>query len=268
MTGEDKELLEIRIEVASEEQASELAKQLDFEEGWAIEESKGKFYLLGYSKKIPPELDRLSLNYTASPAPDWEERFREFFGGVTVSQFSIRPPWIPEDPERINIVIYPGSGFGTREHPSTQNMLLALEKLPYTPQAALDVGCGSGILSIACLKIGIKRVVACDIDPLAISNARYNLKLNQCEDKVFLINGSPSCIKEQFPLVLANIDFFTLVSLSDVLTNLTSPKGHLILSGFLNEDAHTLEELYSQRGFICFKKTSTGQWSCLHLEKC
>lgn len=233
MTGEETALYEVRIKVKSEEEAKEIASLIGFEEGWALEESKGMLFLLGYTKKPDDKtLTSMGKNYEIMLAANWEEKFKESFKGILVEPFFICPPWIHPEEKQINIIINPGSGFGTGEHPSTQGILKELVEMSPIPEMALDVGCGSGILSIACIKLGVSKVFACDIDPLAITNAKENFELNHCSTKVYLITGSPTCIKEKFPLVMANIDFFTLVTLRDQLTNLVGAYGHLILSGF------------------------------------
>ncbi len=165
----------------------------------------------------------------------------------------------------MDIVINPGSGFGTGEHLSTQAVLTMMSRIEM-PQKVLDVGCGSGILSIAAVRLGASRVVACDIDPLAVSNAKENLKLNGVKG-IYLILGTPSCIGERFPLVMANIDFFTLTTLREELARLTEDGGTLLLSGILREDEETVVQLYRQVGFTLKKAINIGDWSGLHLER-
>ena len=258
--GKEMKLYQLRLKVDTEEEANSIAESLEPDGGWAIEETEDGLYLLAYFSN-PPEKYKDNL----TEAPDWEERFREGFKGIAVDPFFVRPPWMDERPGYTNIIIYPGTGFGTGEHPTTQGMLKLLAEEPEGGMV-LDVGCGSGILSIAAEKLGAERIIACDIDPLAISNCLHNLKLNKCQ-KVIPLLGSATCLKAKFDIILANLDFFTLVSLRDELCNLLDPRGKLLISGFLVEDEETIKELYRQRGLIPTRSLRIKGWSSLHLER-
>lgn len=104
----------------------------------------------------------------------WETRWREFHRPVRVGQLWIGPPWSAS--EQIAVVIDPGSAFGTGAHPSTRAALELLQR--FAPQPLLDLGCGSGVLSIAALKLGFSPVAAFDLDRLAVSAAADNAALN------------------------------------------------------------------------------------------
>ncbi len=263
MTGEER-LLEVKIPVPDQEEAQKIAEEICPEHGWAIEESGGAVVLKLYVKSPPQALEGLGLPYSVAEAPRWEERFRESFRGVQAGPFFVRPPWVAPKEGLMDVVISPGSGFGTGEHPTTCGMLRLLSGLSLSRKRVLDVGCGSGILSIAAAKLGAKSALALDIDPLAISNARENLVLNAVEDRVTLVNGTPCCLRGGFDVVLANIDFFTLVSMRDELTRLC--KEELLISGFLSEDAESILSLY----LSCFrvaKAVELSGWVSLHLKK-
>lgn len=262
MTGEGKRVYEVRVEVGSEDEAHDVLERLAPPAGWALEEREGKLFLLAYFYE-PPSLD---VEAVVKEAPDWEQRFRESFKGVEFTPFFIRPPWLGKREGFIDVVIYPGSGFGTGEHPSTQCVLKLIGDVG-VPGRVLDVGCGSGILSIASVKLGAKWAVAVDIDPLAVSNAEENVALNCVRKNVLLVNGTTACINGSFPLVMANIDFFTLVSLRDELLRLVELGGMLVISGFLEEDERDLAELYRYRGFYIERKVDIKNWVGLAMRR-
>ena len=262
MTGEGKRVYEARIEVDSEDEAQSLLERLSPPAGWALEERDNRLFLLAYFYG-PPTLD---VDAVVREAPDWEKRFRDSFRGVEFPPFFIRPPWVKRREGLVDIVIYPGSGFGTGEHPSTQCVLKLISDVG-VPGKVLDVGCGSGILSIAAVKLGAGQAVALDIDPLAVSNAKENIALNSVKERVLLVNGTTTCIDGAFPLVMANIDFFTLVSMRDELLRLVEPGGVLVISGFLEEDEKDMAELYRYRGFHIERKVDIKEWAGLAMRR-
>ena len=170
----------LRVPAAQAEPA--LARMLDLFPGGLEEERDGDDVILaGYAERPPAgglEADDVE--------PGWEDRWRAYHRPVTVGRVWIGPPWWPQpnsgdSPQEtgdspLNIVIDPGRAFGTGGHGSTRAALELLQRLE--PQRALDLGCGSGVLSIAAAKLGHDIVAALDIDPLAIGAAAENAARN------------------------------------------------------------------------------------------
>ena len=170
----------LRVPAAQAEPA--LARMLDLFPGGLEEERDGDDVILaGYAERPPAgglEADDVE--------PGWEDRWRAYHRPVTVGRIWIGPPWWPQpkggdSPQAagdspLNIVIDPGRAFGTGGHGSTRAALELLQRLE--PQRALDLGCGSGVLSIAAAKLGFDIVAALDIDPLAIGAAAENAARN------------------------------------------------------------------------------------------
>ncbi|HEX2434750.1 MAG TPA: 50S ribosomal protein L11 methyltransferase [Gaiellaceae bacterium] len=143
--------------------------------------------------------------------PGWEERWREFHRPVWVGPLWIGPPWEQTPEEGIAVVIDPGRAFGTGSHPTTRLCLGFLTDLD--PSSLLDVGCGSGVLSISAAKLGFGPVVAIDLDPAAVEAARRNASVNHVGIDV----RHGDALEENLPdteLVLANMNLATVEALA------------------------------------------------------
>ena len=162
----------------------------------------------------------------------WKKKLKK----VRVSdRIIIRPPWEKHRPTDSEIVIEinPSLAFGTGHHESTRLCIRLIERLldaPYSKRV-LDAGCGSGILSIVAAKLGAKRVVAFDMDKVAVKEAKENLKRNSISDKVNLVCGYIESIKGKFDLMIANISVEELLHMRDELESRLGQEGLLILSG-------------------------------------
>ncbi|GAB4521680.1 MAG: 50S ribosomal protein L11 methyltransferase [Anaerolineales bacterium] len=173
---------------------------------------------------------------------NWAETWKQHYRPIEIGQrILILPAWMPiPDGERIPILLEPGMAFGTGTHPTTQLCLQFLEELPLKGSDVIDIGCGSGILSIAALKLGARRAVGVDIEADAIPSAQENAALNGVQEALTLAVGSVSEVQRgdfgirQAPIVLANILAPILVRLLDAgMADLLSPDGVLVLSGIL-----------------------------------
>ncbi|MGB7290579.1 MAG: 50S ribosomal protein L11 methyltransferase [Thermodesulfobacteriota bacterium] len=154
----------------------------------------------------------------------------------------IRPPWEKYSPTGSEIVIEinPALAFGTGHHESTRLCIGFIERLLENADSkrVLDAGCGSGILSIVAAKLGAKRVVAFDIDKVAVEETKKNLRRNSISDAVNLVCGYIDSIKGKYDLIVANISVEELLHMRDRLKSRLSEEGLLILSGipFLRRD--------------------------------
>lgn len=198
----------------------------------------------------------------------WKKRFRPLRIGRTLI---IVPPWRTAGPaarDRIPIIIDPGQGFGTGHHATTRSTLIAVQTqcARRTFKTALDVGCGSGILAVAMALLGIKRIVALDIDPIALDNARHNAELNGCANAVRFSRVPIRSLRRPFPLITANILSSTLITLAPDLMRLLAPGGRLILSGILNREAADVMANYPQPLRRLWSRTERG-WTTLVLAR-
>jgi ribosomal protein L11 methyltransferase len=195
----------------------------------------------------------------------WKEGWKAFFRGQRLSaRLAVRPPWEVDDPEApVTVIIDPGMAFGTGTHETTRGVMRALDAhLPAAPTTLLDVGCGSAILSIAAARLG-HRAVGVEIDPVAVDNARHNLRLNGVGDRVELHVGSADAVAGRFPVVVANILAHILVELAPLIVERTGDV--LVLSGMLHGQVDAVRAAYAALDEV--ERLEEGPWTVLVLRR-
>jgi ribosomal protein L11 methyltransferase len=234
---------------------------------------EGLFYL-GMIQPLP------AATYTPIADQNWMEAWKEHYHPIPVGKkLIIVPAWLDSpDSARVAIKIDPGMAFGTGTHPSTQLCLEFIEKtctdLPEAELAgmnAIDVGCGSGILSIGALKLGMGFALGVDIDAASVKASRENADTNGIAAESFAIGlGSVTEILEgKFPiqqahLVLANILAPVIIRLFGMgLADLVAPGGVLVLAGILAEQAEAVQVSAEQHGLKLVEKRQMGDWVAL-----
>lgn len=205
---------------------------------------------------------------------DWSREWQKHFSTCRIgSRMVIKPSWEAYTPRTGDILIEmdPGMAFGTGTHPTTRMCLEVIEDLVRRssplPDSMLDVGTGSGILSIAAAKLGIKNIVGIDIDPVALSYAGKNAVINGVNHRVQVRDCPLERIGERFDLIAANILSEILLKLRKDLLKRLSSRGFLVLSGILAEDAHKLETAFSSKKYLLLDTVLQGEWACLVLQK-
>ena len=201
---------------------------------------------------------------------DWMTVWKQNYQPLRIGKsWLILPAWLelPKGETRRVVRIDPAMAFGTGTHPSTQLCLLAIEEHIRAGEPVIDLGCGSGILSIAALKAGASRALAVDIDEQAVSAAQANALINEIEDKVEAAQGSLTDILSgkyalrQAPLVLANILAPVLIRLfGEGLAELVSPGGKLVLAGILENQAEEVLAAAHARGLNLIAKYQQDDW--------
>jgi ribosomal protein L11 methyltransferase len=189
----------LRVSAADAEPA--MLRMLEWFPGGVQEEDDGDHVVLsGYAERSPDA----SLAEEVVPE-GWEDAWRAYHRPVREGRVWVGPPWF--EPEAIAVVIDPGRAFGTGAHGSTRAALSLLQELE--PGPALDLGCGSGVLSIAALKLGFGPLQAFDLDPLAVSAAAENAQRNGVEVPVERRDVLTDPLPES-PLWLANLELHLL----------------------------------------------------------
>jgi ribosomal protein L11 methyltransferase len=223
-------------------------------------------------RNLEPKASRIRMETASIPEQDWGENWKKFFKPIRVgSRFIVKPPWarIRLKKGEIAIEINPGMAFGTGTHPTTQLCMEALEKrLKKRGLSVLDVGTGSGILSIAACRLGAAEVWGMDIDPVAVEIARENVSQNGVSQQVKILKARIGEIHKKFDLVVANIDFRNLKRARITMRNHLKKSGFLILSGILDKEEERLCQLYLRSGELQWVETiRQGEWVCLILQK-
>jgi ribosomal protein L11 methyltransferase len=250
-----------------------------------IEETRQKLeeslYYLGRIQPLPP------ASYRQIADQNWMESWKQHYKPIVIGKrLVIVPAWMESpDPDRLAIKIDPGMAFGTGTHPTTQLCLELMESqfasssMDHPPHlhlaqvqvsAVIDVGCGSGILSIAALKLGATRVLGVDIDAGSIVNARENADTNNVGEELILAVGSVQEILDgslplrQAPLVVANILAPVIVRLFNAgLAELVEDGGVMILSGILQEQATDVIAAAQAKGLQVSEQRQMGDWIAL-----
>lgn len=207
---------------------------------------------------------------------NWMEAWKKNYRPIPIgSRLLILPAWYQsDDPARIAIKIDPSMAFGTGTHPTTQLCLAMVETYTRPGQPAIDIGCGSGILSIGALLLGANHALGVDIDAEAERASRENAEANGVADRLELGLGSVDEIRAgQFsltraPLVLANILAPILIRLFEGgMADLVEPGGVLVLSGILDEQSARVEAAAEAQGMTLLDKQLIGDWVALAYQK-
>ena len=241
-----------------------------------LEETRHKLeealFYLGMITPVP------SPTYKQIADQNWMEAWKQHYKPILIGQrLLILPAWLESpEPARIPIKIDPGMAFGTGTHPTTQ---LCLELMELSTDncsltTVIDVGCGSGILSIAALKLGAEKVLGVDIDIESVKNSRENADTNGVGEELLLGQGSVTEVLSgsfQFksaPLVVANILGPILIRLFDAgLADLVEPNGEIILSGILDHQAESVIKAGEAKGLKRNDQRQIGDWVAISLKR-
>lgn len=167
---------------------------------------------------------------------EWRDAWRAHFKPVRIGQrLVVRPSWEPVSlwPGEVEVVLDPGRAFGSGTHETTRLVLREVDRHVRGGERVLDAGCGSGILGVAALKLGARRVRAVDVDPDVVPVARDNARRNRVASRMDVSTTPVDRLRGEYDLVLANIETPVLVSLADALAARVAPGGTLVLSGVL-----------------------------------
>jgi ribosomal protein L11 methyltransferase len=180
----------------------------------------------------------------------------------------VQPRWRrgEERPGDVVIEIDPGLAFGTGHHPTTHRVLEWMEKLLAPGQSVLDVGAGSGILSVGAAKLGAGKVIGVEIDPIALKAGRANLRANGVAGKCRFYAGSlpnPHVPPGWADLVLANVNSVVLARLAPELASATKPGGRLVGAGILTERLRPVEDAFAANGLTITDRTLDDDWVSL-----
>lgn len=167
---------------------------------------------------------------------DWAARSQAQLKPIAIGRIVVAPPWdIGSDP-LLTIIVRPSMGFGTGHHATTRLMLKALQQLPLENQTVFDIGCGSGVLAIAAVKLGARSAIGIDIDPDALLNARENAGLNDIGERVRFDEGDFRAMTDRASVVMANLTGALLERSGVKLAGLVAPGGFLVVSGFMDSE--------------------------------
>lgn len=238
---------------------------------YVTDDADGKVQLEQYTRGLDCE-------YTVTPLADndWAYSWQKYYRPLEIgSRLYVVPQWLREEPVpagRVPFYLNPGLTFGTGSHASTQLCLEGVEENTIPGRDVLDLGCGSGILSIAALCLGAGSAVAVDIDPKAVDVAYENAALNGIGRDRYTVRAgnvlsdralAAELAQRPYHLVLANIVADVIIPLAPQVPGLLEKDGIFLCSGIIDTRAHEVEAALRQAGFTLTKKREKNGWVAL-----
>ena len=222
-------------------------------------------------------VEKLSLSMAVSPLAEtnWEESWKDNYPAVEVGEsLVVLPYWLTQEDTggRKPVILDPGLTFGTGAHPSTQMVMEAMEKLVQPGGCCLYLGSGSGILSIAALRLGAKTAIGVDIDPKAEDIARENAAYNGfCAPEFTALTGNVTTdrplmarlAENRYDLVLVNIVADVIIGLAPVLPGFLTEESTLICSGILDSRLAEVVAAVEQAGLSVTATYAKEDWRCI-----
>ena len=243
--------------------------------------SRIKFYVTDDEdghKQLAQYMEGIDCEYTAVSLTDndWAYSWQKYYKPMTIGKrLYVVPEWEREKPVpegRVPFYLNPGLTFGTGSHASTQLCLEGVEEHTKEGDLVLDLGCGSGILSIAALVLGAKEAIAVDIDPKAVDVAYENAALNGIGKDRYTVRAgnviadrglANELAQNGYPLVLANIVADVIIPLSQQVPKLLEEGGIFLCSGIIDSRAYEVEEALERNGLKMTKKREKNGWVAL-----
>ncbi len=227
-------------------------------------------------KKTAPNCGTLLMTLNSMQDADWENNWKQYYKPMEIGQrLLVIPQWEQDDPKvqkalaggRVPLILEPGLTFGTGSHATTRLCLTALEKAVQGGEKVLDLGCGSGILSIAALKLGAASALAVDIDDKCLDVAYENAAMNGIGKDTYtvlagdiLMNDVLQCRIGGYDVVLANIVADVIIGLAPMVRSLLSERGVFLCSGIIDERAEEVADKLRQAGLEILESRSAEGW--------
>lgn len=207
----------------------------------------------------------VEVNLTPVVNQDWQTAWEKYYHPVSVSRFmTIVPSWEdyqPKVPEEKILRLDPGMAFGTGTHPTTRLSLQALEIVMQGGESILDVGTGSGVLSIAAKLMGAGEINAFDVDEIAVRSAEKNIKLNPAAKDIHVAaNDLLKGIHQQVDIVVANILAEIIIPLVPQAWDNLKPSGYFLTSGIIKDKFETVRDAMVDRGFEIIETLKMKDW--------
>lgn len=204
---------------------------------------------------------------------DWANAWKEHFQILRIGEhFVVRPTWREYDARPGDRVIHldPGMAFGTGLHPSTEMCMLFSEETELDGLEVLDVGAGSGILSIGAIRSGARHATAVEIDPVAARALAANVALNDMQDRIAVVTGAIGDVPlggQTWPVVFANLIARILADNADAIAQRVAPGGVVIASGIIEEREQMVLDAFEPLGFAVAGRKQAGDWVALLLQR-
>lgn len=209
-----------------------------------------------------------TVEYIKVNEEDWDNNWKKYYKPTKIGEnIVVKPIWEEyESNGEMVIELDPGMAFGTGTHETTRMCVEALEENVKEDTTVFDIGTGSGILAIAAAKLGAKKVIGVDLDPVAVDSAKENVSFNNLNNIEILYGNLMDVVKGKADLVVANIIAEIIVVLAEDVKNFLVPGGLFITSGIIRERRELVETKLKEKGFKIKEVKEQGEWLCIIAE--
>ncbi len=217
------------------------------------------------NRDLGVDLGSLDIELTSVREEDWSNTWKKYYKPMKVSdRIVIKPSWETYNKKKGQVILTldPGMAFGTGTHETTMLCMQAIDQYIRPDHSLIDIGCGTGVLSIGALLLGAKAATAIDLDGNAVEIARKNAQINKVLDRMTLVHGNLlDEIEGSYDIVVANIIADVIIELSQYVTNYIKAGGLFISSGIIHERLDEVIEQIESVGLIIEKVEKMGEWA-------
>jgi ribosomal protein L11 methyltransferase len=211
------------------------------------------------------DIGKNSVSVSEVNEEEWATAWKKYYHPVKISErFTVVPTWeeyTPVSSDELIIELDPGMAFGTGTHPTTVMSIQGLERIVKNDDVVIDVGTGSGVLSIAAAMLGAKKVTALDLDEVAVQSAKINIKLNKVHHVVDIFqNNLLEGIQEKADVIVANILAEVIVRFTDAAAQCIKPGGYFITAGIIGQKKDEVKESLQAAGFQIEETLQMEDW--------
>ena len=197
---------------------------------------------------------------------DWANNWKKYYKPTKIGErIVVKPIWEEYDAKENELVLEldPGMAFGTGTHETTRMCIQALDKYVKEESTIFDVGCGSGILAIAAAKLGAKKAIGVDLDPVAVESANENVGLNNLNNIEILYGNLVEVIDGKADIVVANIIAEVICILTEDVKRVLKKDGYFITSGIIHDRVDMVTKKLEEVGFEVLEINKDGEWNCI-----
>ena len=197
---------------------------------------------------------------------DWANNWKKYYKPTKIGErIVVKPTWEEYNATDDELVLEldPGMAFGTGTHETTRMCIQALDKYVKEDSTVFDVGCGSGILAIAAAKLGAKKAVGVDLDPVAVESAKENVGFNNLDNIEILYGNLVEVIEGKADIVVANIIAEVICILTEDVKRVLKEDGYFITSGIIHDRVDMVTNKLKETGFEIVEVNKDGEWNCI-----
>ncbi|PRR83927.1 50S ribosomal protein L11 methyltransferase [Clostridium vincentii] len=197
---------------------------------------------------------------------DWANTWKKYFKPLKIGEkIVVKPIWEEYEQKDSELIVEldPGMAFGTGDHETTKMCIQALEKYVEKDSTVFDVGCGSGILAISAAKLGAKKAVGVDLDPVAVKSALENVAYNNLDNIEILHGNLIEVIEGKADIVVANILAEIICILAEDVSRVLKSGGYFITSGIIHDRVEMVTNKLEECGFVVETVNKDGKWNCI-----